>query len=960
MRPTRNFTIFDDESQFADGVFQRLDTSGEWLPPTPYDRACEALRGVRQGLLRGDVLKRTAKHDADRCFVSVELRPSVSSAFTEPTIADARALGVVRTIGPTYDEWIGDGSGVRWIVGVPTLPAAPMQYTGDGCTITVSPEIVLSFMTRNETPIRHVTTEMWNWIVTAVAPPRLSGEDFLLTVWNGAEHGFYSTYGKPGRNERQVLADLGVSLPNTVAERDRVIKEARRAQGEQATAAKNRGERYDNPFLMWNDIGTAPLSPLTEASFVGAPWQTLSVDFYFTVLGFQNATTSRTSKDAPRVAGCLFLDVDAPLVDDTATIAQYFTVIERAFLLPPSIVNESGAGRHYYWLLEEALRLTTHAERHAFKTTLEQWHATVHSEATPVDKPDLSRVLRIPGTMNWKARYRRPIPVVVAHYDPAIQYPYAELLDRIAEHRRSATIFGQAPATSPTPLIPMVEATPSPIVLPVDPRLWADWLTRTRLEPMQKRLREAPDGERHPMLMREIFTLGGLHACVTDDGLRPLRDICTADRCREAVFAGIDANRTAGQSQATARTMFDAEWAAGVASPFRVVFEGTIATPKSVEPQPMDVGVERVADSGRFALIDPFVFWPTQPEPSWIVPGLVPVTGYCIHYAERDNLKTAYIADLMQKAIITHYDRTGEQKTVIYIATENERGFGWRMKDWADLSGHPRADLVRANFRQFLPKSQRFELRDVSLMAELAVQINALDRPILGIVIDTLRMAFTGSGNDDEIGAEINRCILTLMGAVHGEPFVYALHHTGLNTERMRGTTAIGDNTMLTSRGVYRRKDERLLVTVERMKWENPPARPYEYAVEWFRDHPPTSETTPDGHPWTRKRTWVRFTPVDALGERPRWTVNESELAILRFVFHNDAGGGAVSSAIRESTKNGSEHVRKLLNFAPGDPPRPALLQTTEEQRGSRPARIALTPEGREFVQRSEPSTDDD
>jgi hypothetical protein len=957
MYPARNWDVA--LGSFTKGVFALFDTTGEPVAPGGYADGVNRVRALRR--LRGDALVRLHEQNDGQCYVCVELCTGAPGGFVEPKGSHSDSPHIhemFESLRQTYEEWIGDGSGVRWIVGVPTRLNEPLTVQGDGWTIRVSSNIPISFMVRETRPICYFDHVVWNRLISGLSAPQLDAENFLLTLWKDAGFGYYSTKGREGRNERQVLEELGVVLPERIADRHRVIKEEETRQAAAALAAEKRGDVYRNPFMMWNDLGTAVLSPLTDSSFVGAPWQTSDIDYYFAPLGFRHATKSRKAKGADRVVNCVFLDADPvlELIDDPPALDVYFQTIEQSFLLPPSIVVNSGGGRHFYWVFGESLRLNTDAERNAFLGAMKRWKDTVHSKETPIDTPSLSSVLRIPGTKNWKARYHSPMPVMIERYDERAQYDYQELLERISAYERRSQIVPAAPVNAPT----YAQWSGAPLELPVDPAQHEAYV-QNRLAAVARRLQSAQDGERHRLLMSEIYTLGGLHAAATDDGVQPLRSVCTIDRCRDVVFDAIDANPTAEASQASARSMFNDQWEAGMQKPFRVVTAPTPVQSLPVPPvgdvRPLPQGVLRMAASGRFSLVRPSAYWPHKPEPKWIIPGLVPRTGYCILYAERDNLKTAFMTHLCFESIIAHHDVTGEKACIVYIATENEGGFGWRMIDWIDGSGHDKAQIVDESFVQFTPESQRFELLDQSLIGELAAEINALDVPVLGIVIDTLRMAFTGSGNDDEIGAQINRAILTLMGAVYGEPFVFALHHTGLNSERMRGTTAIGDNTMLTARLVYKKNEQRLLVNVERMKWESPPTRPREWAVQ-FNDVPrrEAEAATEAEAAAQRKRKWVSFleltpdTGPAVVGET--WTVTDQERRVLQFMADNQTTGGVAITTIMSLEGGNERTMRRHINALQTNRPdgRPAMVHCVEAARGARPAMLSLTPPGLAWV----------
>ena len=85
----------------------------------------------------------------------------------------------------------------------------------------------------------------------------------------------------------------------------------------------------------------------------------------------------------------------------------------------PSIVISSGSGIHGYWLLQQDL--TSHAERSRLGAMLSNFYRHLGGDHVQ----NLSRVLRPPGTLNYKdARSgRRPLPCTLCACDPELRYP---------------------------------------------------------------------------------------------------------------------------------------------------------------------------------------------------------------------------------------------------------------------------------------------------------------------------------------------------------------------------------------------------------------------------------------------------------------------------------------------------------------------------------------------------------
>lgn len=84
---------------------------------------------------------------------------------------------------------------------------------------------------------------------------------------------------------------------------------------------------------------------------------------------------------------------------------------------PPSVVVFSGGGFHAYWLFAEPFMINTSDQREYIKRLQSRW--VINALADKGSK-DLSRILRLPGTRNYKSRYAPNFPTVRtvrANYD---------------------------------------------------------------------------------------------------------------------------------------------------------------------------------------------------------------------------------------------------------------------------------------------------------------------------------------------------------------------------------------------------------------------------------------------------------------------------------------------------------------------------------------------------------------
>ena len=78
------------------------------------------------------------------------------------------------------------------------------------------------------------------------------------------------------------------------------------------------------------------------------------------------------------------------------------------FRFPPSVVVSTGHGRHAYWLLKHRVDLTTSLKARSFETLGKLIELELASD--PVH--DITRILRVPGTINHKEGNRLPVDLV--------------------------------------------------------------------------------------------------------------------------------------------------------------------------------------------------------------------------------------------------------------------------------------------------------------------------------------------------------------------------------------------------------------------------------------------------------------------------------------------------------------------------------------------------------------------
>lgn len=193
---------------------------------------------------------------------------------------------------------------------------------------------------------------------------------------------------------------------------------------------ENDGEKY----TYW--IAIDPLNaPIVPKLF-------LDKDAYFAV----NPSIIRRSEheragntDVIAVNG-FFCEFDCPTPEAKAEAAKKI----QAWKIPPSCVTDSGGGYHVYIYLRSPLTDTQRAAD--LQWAFAQWAGG----DTSVN--DLARVLRIPGTTNFKAKYAPNFPTVtIVAWEPQRQYELAELeplLQPLIDQRDAAKAHTPSPAAS--------------------------------------------------------------------------------------------------------------------------------------------------------------------------------------------------------------------------------------------------------------------------------------------------------------------------------------------------------------------------------------------------------------------------------------------------------------------------------------------------------------------------------
>lgn len=126
---------------------------------------------------------------------------------------------------------------------------------------------------------------------------------------------------------------------------------------------------------------------------------------------------------------CLFAEFDAK--DYTDKAAALGTV--RLLTPPPSVIVDSGGGYHCYWLLDATLPIYDDDTRDYVRRL--QWRWVQHVGGDNGAK-DLCRVLRVPGSVNYKEKYAPDFPTVKVERWLDVTYSIHELTARLPPERR--------------------------------------------------------------------------------------------------------------------------------------------------------------------------------------------------------------------------------------------------------------------------------------------------------------------------------------------------------------------------------------------------------------------------------------------------------------------------------------------------------------------------------------------
>ena len=120
---------------------------------------------------------------------------------------------------------------------------------------------------------------------------------------------------------------------------------------------------------------------------------------------------------------CLYAEFDG---DKGAALMAAYTVTP-----PPTVIIDSGGGYHLYWLFDKPLILADDETRDYARKL--QWRWVKHISGADQGAKDLSRVLRVPGSRNYKEKYAPDYPRVEFVRWLNVEYSLQELVMRLPQ-----------------------------------------------------------------------------------------------------------------------------------------------------------------------------------------------------------------------------------------------------------------------------------------------------------------------------------------------------------------------------------------------------------------------------------------------------------------------------------------------------------------------------------------------
>lgn len=183
---------------------------------------------------------------------------------------------------------------------------------------------------------------------------------------------------------------------------------------------------------------------IADVDAVGSGLDATGVDAYF-ALATYNDDSSRKVENAAFLRS-FFLDLDCgtgkPYADQPAAAQALSIFIKDTGLPSPTVVN-SGGGLHVYWPLTEDVAV---ADWLPHAKSLKRLCVQQNLHADPAVTADVARILRIPGTHNFKGGQSRPVQII-AQGQPTDLNLFVELLPHAPVDLSAAKQYGMDAST---------------------------------------------------------------------------------------------------------------------------------------------------------------------------------------------------------------------------------------------------------------------------------------------------------------------------------------------------------------------------------------------------------------------------------------------------------------------------------------------------------------------------------
>jgi hypothetical protein len=218
------------------------------------------------------------------------------------------------------------------------------------------------------------------------------------------------------------------------------------------------------------------------ANYATAP-KSEGTDVYFCVGTLPKLKKGRGKLTDVLGIGSIHLDVDiqnslAHKKNNLPATIEEAVEFVTSIPIKPSIIVFSGYGIHAYWLLKNFIEFTDEETRQAAMKLIESWQKMFKWKAGKLGydldaTQDITRVLRVPSTLNWKIE-SSPVEATLLAFDDTARYTPGQLNDYLDDVRAANRVTVTAPAMNGSST-PKINATPyNDISIDIDPAATID------------------------------------------------------------------------------------------------------------------------------------------------------------------------------------------------------------------------------------------------------------------------------------------------------------------------------------------------------------------------------------------------------------------------------------------------------------------------------------------------------